>query len=208
MTYTPIVIGSLAWGGPVNAALGSQDARISSLESRSGTVAALGFKAQPFAPEMASMSETLASGTIIMTQVNLPVAGTLSTLTAGIFTAGSGLTAGQNFGGLYSTAGSRLAVTADQSAAWATNGEKNMAFTAPYAAAAGTYYLALLSVGTTPITPFRAIGAAASANMINHGLTPATARYTTGPTAQTSLPTAITMSARTLSGNAFWMAVS
>lgn len=206
--FTPIPIGSLAWGTPVNNALAGQDGRISALEAGSVTPAMLGFKAMPFAPEMAANSQILTSGTVVMVQVVLPVAATLSSVTTGIFTAGSGLTAAQNFAGVYDASGTRVAVTADQSVAWATNGEKNMALTVPYAAAAGIYYLALLCNGTTPITPFRTIAAASAANMINHGLTPATARYTTGPTAQTTLPASVTMASRTLSGNAFWLAVA
>lgn len=83
-----------------------------------------------------------------------------------------------------------------------------MAFTAPYAAAAGVYYLVLVCNGTTPITIFRTVAATTAAAMINHGMTAAVARYTTGPTAQTSLPASVTMASRTLSGTAHWMGVS
>ena len=49
MAFTPIVIGSLAWGTPVNDAFISQDARITSIEragNASGSVN--GFLAQPY----------------------------------------------------------------------------------------------------------------------------------------------------------------
>lgn len=208
MVYVPIVIGSLAWGTPVNNAFTSQDARISNIEAAGATASQAGFLAMPYAPELGASSSILTSGTVVMTQVTLPAPATLSTLTIGVFVAGATLTAGQNFGGLYNAAGTRVAVTADQAAAWVTTGEKNMAFTAPYAAPAGVYYLALLCVGTTPITIFRTISTPLGANIINHGMSAATARYTTGPTAQTSLPASVTMASRTLSGTAHWMGVS
>lgn len=208
MAFTPIAIGSLSWGGPVNAALASQDTRISGLEAGGVTAGQAGFIAMPYAPELAASSAALVSGTVTMTRVTIGAQATLSTLTVAVFGAGSGLTAGQNFGALYSAAGTRVAVTADQTTAWASTGEKNMAFTSPYNAAPGLYYLALLSVGTTPPTIFRTIAATAASDVINHGMTPATARYTTGPTGQTSMPASVTMASRTLSGTAFWMGVS
>lgn len=209
MTYVPIVIGSLAWGTPVNNAFTSQDARITDLERQGGaTVDAMGFAALTFDPALAQGSIALTSGTVFMMRLDLTAPATISTITVASSTAGSGLTAGQNFAGLYNLAGTQLAVTADQSVAWTTTGEKNMALTAPYAAAAGTYYVALLSNGTTPVAFIRGASGAPLAAVINHGLTAATARWTTGPTAQTTLPASITMASRTLSGNAYFAALS
>lgn len=209
MTYTPIPIGSLAWGAAVNAGFTDQDSRITDMENMGGeTINAMGFKAIPYDPSIATASITLTSGTIIMTRVDITSAETLSTLTATVFTVGAGLTAGQNFGALYTAAGTRVAVTADQSAAWTSTGEMNMAFTAPYAAAAGTYYLALLSNGATPVTISRSVNNVAAAGTINHGLTTSTGRFTTGPTAQTTMPASVTMASRLLSGTAYWMGVS
>lgn len=209
MTFTPIAVGSLAWGTPVNNALADQDARITNMENLGGeTINALGFKAMPFAPELAGSGTVLASGTIYMVRIDITAAETLATHTINVSTAGSTLTAGQNLVGLYDAAGNRVAISADQTAAWATSGEKNAAYTVPYAAAAGTYYLAILSVGTTPVSLFRNIATATAAAAINHGLTAANARWTTGPTAQTTLPASIVMASRTLSGTGFWMGVS
>jgi hypothetical protein len=46
------------------------------------------------------------------------------------------------------------------------------------------------------------------ATIPNAKLTATTARFATGPAAQTTMPVSVTMSSRTLSGNALWAAVS
>lgn len=209
MAFTPIVIGSLAWGTPVNNALTSQDNRITTLENRGGSsTASLGFIATPYDPAQGAASSALTSGTVYMMRMDLAAPATLTTSTITLITAGATLTAAQNFVGLYDSTGARVALTADQSAAWTTTGEKNAAFTSPYAAAAGTYYLALLSNGTTPIGPMRTNPSPTSAAAINHGLSNATGRWATGPTAQTTLPASITMASRTLTHLTFWFGVS
>lgn len=206
MVYTPIPIGSPNWGGPVNAAFTSQDARISALESSSSPLlAAQGFKAVPYDPAVASATFGLTSGTVFMTRVDLSAPGTLNGIVFAIATAGASLTAGQNLVGLYNAAGTRVAVSADQTTAFGSTGLIQAAFTAPYAAAAGPYYLAVLSVGTTPITVYRSVSAGAAAGLLNFGLTAATARFATGPTAQTSLPASVTMSSRTPAGTSIWL---
>lgn len=208
MAFTPIPIGSLGWGAPANAAWTDQDARISELEvAGTPTPAFLGFKAMPFPPEMAGSGTSLVSGTVYMQRFDLAQAETLTGLTFAVSTAGAGLTAGQNLVGVYDAAGTRLAVSADQSAAWASNDEKNPDFTAPVAVSAGTYYSAVLSVGATPISMFRNVATQVAAQVVSHGLTAANGRWTTGPTAQTSLPASVTMASRTLSGTSFWVGV-
>lgn len=209
MAFTPIPIGSLSWGTPVNSALASQDARITEIESAGAAGSGIyGFVALPYDPVSAGASSLLASGTVYMIRVDIAAPATFTTITIPIFTAGSGLTAGQNFAGVYTAAGTRVAVTADQSAAWATSGVKSMALTAPYAAAAGTYYIALLANGTTPPGVLRSVSTGAVEGVLNFGLTPATARWTTGPTGQTTLPLSVTMASRTLANISFWAGIS
>ena len=144
------------------------------------------------------------SGTVYMFAVPLRQAATVSSIITS-FTAGGGtLTAGQCFAGLYNSAGTRVGVTADQAANWATMGPKVMALTAPANLPAGMYYVAYLFNGTTGPTVVRGISDGQGA--VNTGLTAATFRTSTGPTAQTSLPASITMASRTA---AFvqWLAV-
>lgn len=206
MAFTPIPIGSLAWGTPVNNALASQDARIAAIEAQGGaTLDAQGILAAPFDPATAASGTAFTSGTVYMTRVDIVNAVTLSGLIFTISTAGAGLTAGQNLAGLYDAAGTRVAVSADQSAAWTTQGMVTPAFTAPYAAAPGAYFLALLSVGATPISLLRAASSGAASGVLSYGLGAGGARFATGPTAQTSLPASVTMASRTATGTAFWV---
>lgn len=209
MAFTPIVVGSLAWGGPVNAAFTSQDARITELENQGALSAApMTFTAMNMLPEFATATTPLVSGTVYMMRIDIAAPLTFNTITTATI-AGATVTAGQNFAGLYNSAGTLVAVTADQTTPWtAGGGEKNMALTAPYAAAAGTYYVAYLSNGATPLTPVRAVANSNVNVFINHGLTVSNARWTTGPTAQTTLPASITMASRTLSGTAYFAALS
>lgn len=210
MAYTPVIIGSLNWGAPVNAAFTSQDARISDIEAQGSlTLGATTFLATNVDPAYAGAAVSLVSGTVHMQRIDLPYPGTITNLhQAVVTTVGSGLTAGQNFAGLYNSAGTRIGVTADQSVAWTTAGEKNMALTAPVAVAAGTYYVALLSNGATPPAFLRMAQTASVADLVNHGMSTATARWTTGPTAQTTLPASITMASRVFSGLTYIAAVS
>ena len=209
MTYVPIVIGSLAWGTPVNNAFTSQDARIADIERQgSATVDAYGFLAMTYDPAVAPAGTALTSGTVQMSRLDLPAPATISTITTAAVTAGTTLTAGQNFAGLYDAAGNRVAVTADQTVAWGTTGEKNMALTVPYAAAAGVYHVAYLSNGATPVSFLRGSSGAAVTALLNHGMSMTAARWALGPAAQTTLPATITMSARTLSPTSYFAAVS
>lgn len=204
--FTPIPLESLAWGTPVNNALASQDSRIAAIEAQGGaTLLAQGIKVAPFDPVAAASGTTFTSGTVYMTRVDIVNPLTLAGLIFTVSTAGAGLTAGQNLAGLYNSAGTRVAVSADQTAAWGTQGMAMPMFTAPYAAAPGAYYLALLSVGTTPISLLRASSSGAAAGVLNHGLGAAGARFATGPTGQTTLPASVTMGSRVPAGTAFWV---
>jgi hypothetical protein len=209
MAYTPIVIGSLNWGAPVNAAFTSQDARITAIE-RSGNAASNvnGFLAQPYDVTSATSGTVLTSGTPIHIRIDIPFSTTFTNMTIPVFTAGATLTAAQNLFGLYDSLGNRVAISADQSASWVTAGDKTAAFTVPYAAAAGTYYMSILSNGTTPIAVARSVNTGAVQGVINHNLTAATARWSNGPAGQTTLPTTITMASRVLINAAYWSGLS
>ncbi len=153
-----------------------------------------------------SASNSSTSGTVYLMKVKIVDRATVVTnVIVGLETAGATLTAGQNFVGLYNSSGTRLAVSADQSANWTTAGVKTIPLTAPQTLAVGSYYVAILAVGTTP--PTFAMGAGGSTN-INVGLTTGTARFLTGPTGQTSLPASITLGSQTQSTGGRWAALS
>lgn len=206
MAFTPIPIGSLAWGAPVNAALAGQDARIAAIEAQGGaTLHAQGIVAAPYDPATAGTGTGLTSGTVYMVRVDLVNPVTLTGLIFTIATAGAGLTAGQNLVGVYNAAGTRVAVSADQSAAWTSTGVATPMLTAPYAAAPGAYYLALLSVGTTPINVLRSAASAPASGVLSYGVGAAGARFAAGPTGQTSLPASVTMGTRLPLGTSYWV---
>lgn len=158
-------------------------------------------------PSQASTADVaMTSGTVFTMAVWLRQAATVSNIVTFVNNTAT-LTAGQNFAGLYDSAGTRVGVTADQSASWASAGLKTMALTAPASVTAGMYYIAMLCVGATPIIVPRESNLS-NATFLNAGLSVATSRIASGPTAQTSLPTSITLSTRTQIGTSFFGAVS
>ena len=153
-----------------------------------------------------SASNATTSGTVYLCKVKVVErSAVVSNVIVGIEAAGATLTAGQSLVGLYNSSGTRLAQSADQSANWTSTGLKTIALTAAQTLAVGSYYVAILSVGTTP--PQFAMGAGGSTS-VNAGLTTATARFLTGPTAQTSLPASITLGSQTPTSGARWAALS
>lgn len=197
---TPIAIGSLNWGTPVN----DRFANLSLADT--STAIDQGLVTWNYPPGVNMVATALTSGTVNMAKIWVRQPGTITNVIAGIGTVGAALVAGQNFAGLYDLAGNRLGVTADQTANWGTIGGKVMALTAPVAVTAGAYYVAILSnAGTTPAF---ARGSALTPTIVNVGTTATDGVWTTGPAAQTSLPISITMASRTLTGNALWVAAS
>lgn len=205
MVYTDIPIGSLNWGGPVNAAFTDHDTRITTL-NRMQTSAATdqNLIAWTFDGATTLTASTPTSGTVNMLKIWVREPATINNVAMTVITAPTALVAAQNIAGLYDLAGNRLAVTADQTANWATTGLKDMPLTVPYVAAAGAYYIAFVSNGATPPAFGRGSSLAAGGATVNIGLTAPDARYTTGPVAQTTLPATITMAARTIDTRAWW----
>jgi hypothetical protein len=145
------------------------------------------------------------SGAVRLIKLTLKRAATISNIWLTITVAGATLTASQNFVGLYTSAGTRVALSADQSSNWTSTGTKSIALTASYSAAAGDYFVAILSNGTT-IPTFSA--SSSGTNPSNVNLTGASLRFANGPSAQTTLPSSITMSSNTAAAAAYWAAVS
>lgn len=137
-----------------------------------------------------------------------PFSYTITNVVTFINTAGVALTAGQCFAGVYDSAGTRQAITADQSGVWNTTGLKSMAVTVPYVVPANAeIWLALLYNGTS--CSFAGTGATAGQNdLINASLAAADYRYTNGPTAQTTLPASVTMGTRVTTPQSTWLAAS
>ena len=200
---TPAAIGALTQA--------TADARYTSLTSYGNqwTPADHGLTAWTFDPAASSTTGTpLSTGFIYMVGIVLRQATSISKVHAVLGAAGSGLTAGQCLAGLYDAAGNRVAITADQSTAWASAGHKAMNLTASYSAAAGRYYVALLFVGTT--SPTFACGSTLGAAFTpgNANLSAGSYRFCRSASGQSALPGSVTLSGFTPDANNVWAAVS
>jgi hypothetical protein len=223
VTYTPIPKGTDSWDVPVNAAFVDQDTRITTnaanITANGVSIAALqtltntlerqpserGFKSWTMQPETTQSLGTIAvSGAMRLQRHKLRVASTITNLHMGVLVVGSGLTAGQNFMGIYDTAGNLLAQTADQSTNWTTVGMRTSPLTAPINLPAGDFYVGFLANGTTP--PTFARGHDNSSSFIN-GLTPSGQHlYISNGAGLTALPA--TVSLVNTSSTAFWSGTS
>jgi hypothetical protein len=148
-------------------------------------------------------------GTVLTTQriqyarVIIPVAATVTGVAVQVVAIPTA--ASNTFFGLYDSTGTRVAVTAEISASFGTTGGKQLAFSSPYAAAAGTYYVGVVQTATTPMSLGRA--GLGSSIVYNLGIAAAPFRYNSGATGQTSLPASVTLGTVTSSNDAYWMAL-
>ena len=167
-----------------------------------------GWLAWNYDPVYCSNASNLVTQTVAVAKIILPVAITVTNIAIHVVNTGSGLTSGQSLVGFYDSGGTQRAVSADQSGSWTSAGLKTIAMTTPYPAAAGTYFVALLCNGTTPMGPARTNSSGAI--IANAGLTAANFRFGIAATGQTSMPGSFTPSSMT-SGNGaigFWCAIS
>ena len=150
---------------------------------------------------------TLATGQIYLSKVKITSRSTVvSNILYGVTTAGTALTAGQCFVGLYDSSGNRLAVSADQSGVMNTTGPKTAALTVAQTLAVGSYYVAFLAVGTGTLPSVAGGGGVSST--INAGLTVGTSRFLNTATGNTSLPATITLSSQSQNTASRWAALT
>lgn len=151
----------------------------------------------------ATLNTQPTAGTLSMVRLPIPAATTVTNVILAVATAGSGLTSGQCFAGLFNSSRVLLSSTADQSTSWNSTGAKIMPLAAAQAVTPGDYFVGFFYNGTTA----PAFARAASAPFINLGLSTANSRYATADTGRTtSLPaTAATLAAGTI---AYWVGVS
>lgn len=165
-----------------------------------------GFLASTYDPAAATATFTMASGTVYLFRVNVRAALTCTNVISIIGTAGSGLTSGQNFAGLYTSTGTRVGITADQTTPWATAGLQTMTLAGgPFALSAGFYWMAMLAVGTTPPV---VLSATSTFRASNAGTAVSVARYAINGTGATALPASITPASNSLLSPAVWAAIS
>lgn len=194
-------VGQTEWGEVLNTALEELDS-IASVARAGSKPADQDLIGWGYDSEHASSTNILTSGTVYLHKLWLPAASTVNNLGWTITTGGATLTAGQSLMGLYNAAGTLLAQTADQSGSWTSTGFKLPALTAPLAiTTSGYYYVAVLSVGTTPPTGASSPGLQTTYNANTLG---ADLRHAVAATGQTALPSSITMSGNTSTNVSTW----
>lgn len=154
-------------------------------------------------PTNVSSSGGGASGTVYYMRVYVPTAQTITGISLYQVTAGSGLTAGQNLLALLDAAGTRVAVTADQSTAWAsgTQVNKDAAFTTPYTPVPGWHVIAALPNGTTP--PVWPKGPPSGAANAGYRLAAPYPQMNSG-SGQTSIPASVDYNTLSRGSSTFW----
>ncbi len=224
MPYTPIPPGSLNWDVPVNAQFTTDNSRLDTIDSNitfltsvitglSGQIAALqnndpgppdqALDAWSYDPVMATGTVTLTAGQMLMCKI--PIVASISTIFCyyQVATAGSGLTAAQNFLALYDSTGSRVAVSTDQTVNMGTIGTKVAGVSANLNA--GFYWLAVLSNGTTP--PILR-GVTTTAGAVNTGVSGNMGRFVTQGAALTATPASFTPASNVLTDRALWVGLT
>jgi len=147
-------------------------------------------------------------GVPTLTRINVRFPVSVTNITMAVNAGGTTLTAGQNFAGLYNSAGTLVGATADQSGNWAGAFFTPQALIGgPFTLAAGFYWAAILANAAAAPTFLRAI-AAASTTFINGANGPSTARFATNGSGQTTLPASITPASNTLIGVSYWAGLS
>lgn len=174
----------------------------------------------PYIQGQQAGSAAVTGGTLYLAKIPLAAGTVVTNLWFRIATAASGITTGQNFGGLYSAAGALLATSADLSTVIGTNtGPIQAALTAAYTIpTSANYYVGFFfNAGTTePVLSCYVgqgtvtTGAQLMGSLTTFGNTAAKFPFavnTTGNT--TALPTALTMSSNSATGAyAYWVGVN
>ncbi|KPI24660.1 Collagen triple helix repeat-containing protein [Actinobacteria bacterium OV320] len=118
----------------------------------------------------------------------------ISNLMYYVAVAGTSLTAGQSFVGLYNSSGTLLASSADQTSAMGTTGAKTAAIT-PQTLSVGYYYVAFLANGTG--TAVNVSGAGGNTGVTNINLATGSSRSLQTAAGNTALPASITLGSQT-----------
>lgn len=162
-----------------------------------------------FDPVHAASSIGTVNGTMSLIKVIVRSATTITNGVYAVVNGGTSLTSGQNFIGLYDSSGTRVAISADQTTNMGTsNNIVTAPWTAPYSAAAGSYWLAILTNGLAS-PDFARAGANAISNLASVGLTTSTRRFGTSGSGLTALPASFTPSGMGAVANGlFWVGIS
>jgi hypothetical protein len=161
-------------------------------------------------PYLAQGNVVAVAGTVYIAKIIARTSLTITNIWLGLITAGAGTSNGC-FVGLYSSSGTLLSGSADiASSLTGTTGAISNALTTPQAVEAGTFVWAAVvtNLGTTQPTLAKGVGGAGGSAFANLGLVPATGRFGTAGTLQTSLPASITPGNNNLTSTDMWMGVN
>ena len=159
-------------------------------------------------PITAVNSIELTGGTIYLAKLHIPRTTAVTKLYWWMAVAGASPVARQNFGGLYDSAGTRLATADADATVTATAGLQTLTLSSTTLTANTFVWAALVFNATTRPTVMYGSGATGASSVCNVGLEAATYRFATNGTSQTTLPstrTPASNSASLLAGP--WMAV-
>ena len=164
-----------------------------------------------FDPAYASLGNSAPSGpagTVNLFRVQVRSTTVVTNVSVSVHTAGSGLTSGENFVGLYNSGGALIGTSADQTTAWGSTGVHTAALAGgPFTIPPGFYWVAVLVNGTTaPAFDRTANTTSALSNFGFEGATGFRAGYNS--TGQASLPSSVTPSASTIGQVLIWAALS
>lgn len=161
-------------------------------------------------PGTLTATTTLTSGVLYLSKIKIVNRATVVTnLLTSIATAGAGLTASQNFMGLYNSSGTLLSGTAELSGVFNSTGLKTIALTTPQTLAVGTYYIAWLTNATTTQVTLSAGGnSSTAAAVLSAGLGLTASRSLSYGTTQTALPANVALGSAGQSALVRWAALT
>jgi hypothetical protein len=161
-----------------------------------------------YEPQLANGSASaLTAGVMLLSRVLLKTAATITNIIVNITTAAVGNT--NTYVALFDFTGTQRGVSADQSTSFQSTGTKTVALTTPYAAAQGSYWVALLVGAASTLPQFSAsTSSTVPASLANLGLTASTARWATNGSGLTAIPSTLTPASNTLSNGSIFAALS
>jgi hypothetical protein len=147
------------------------------------------------------------AGRLELVRLHLPVSTNVTNVCLGLGVVGSTLTSGQNFAGLWTAAGARVGVTADQASNWGSGtGIKAMALAGgPFSCASGDDYVGFWYNGTPSPSWLRWSGAGGA--FFNAGLSAPNFRVCSADTGLTTTGPA-TLGAQTSASISWWAGLS
>ncbi|AWN05305.1 minor tail protein [Streptomyces phage Ibantik] len=164
-----------------------------------------GLKAWAYDPVMATGTLGVTGGVVYLSAMYIPVKTSVSKILWHCSSAASGVTAGSNFVGLYTSAGVRLASVGIDGDVTSTGAKQT---TIPATALEpGMYWVGFVFNATTPPAMARTTGIASFTALVNANLSGASLRFASQLTGQTTLPANLTPGNNNPAAS-YWAAVS